>query len=321
MLRSLLLKKLLAYGNVALAVLVVVYVVAKLASLPPSRVDVPPVAEPAPEASSIEIAQVKHINDYKPILRSELFGKNALGKPKAPPKSAAPPPPQPKQEVVTALPLKLIGTVVAMEDDPQGSAIIENKSAGALKKTYFVGDEVMDGVVLKTIRRRMVVLENQRAERLEQLHLEEAEQAFRPVSAPAARSRADVLAERRNLASRIRATRPAVEGANRIFTFNRAELISELDANYDQLASNVDVRVVKDANGNVQGVQASNLSRTPLAQKFGLQEGDIVQSVNGQRIDSLERLYDIIEQNQNTSKFSVELLRGGRKQIFTYHLR
>lgn len=321
MLLSLLLKKFLAYGNVALAVFVVVYVVLKIAQLPPSTISEPELAGPTVDNSSIQIAQVKRVREYEPIIASDMFGKNARGKPKPQPKPEPPQKQEPKKEVVTSLPLKLIGTVVAHDGDPDGSAIIENRSGGVGKKTYFVGDEVMDGIVLTTIRRRMVVLDNQRADRLEQLYLHESDGNFRPVSRPVARSRADVMAERGNLAARIRASRPAVEGANRIFSFNRQELVAELESQYDELASSVDVQIVKDSNGNVQGVKASNISNTPLAQKFGLQDGDVVQSVNGQQIDSLDRLYDMVEQNQNTTKFSVQLMRGGQKQIFTYHLR
>lgn len=324
MLRSLLLKKTLAYGNAALAVVLAVYIVARVTEMPRTHVAALSVDQPAADSSAIQIDGIPKRGIYNPIVTSGIFGKNANGKPrqKAADKPKQAPPPQPKKEVVTALPLKLIGTVVAAEDDPAGSAIIENRSGAPVKNTFFVGDEVMDGVILKTIRRRMVVLDNTSANRLEQLYLEDDEQNFRAVSrAGTVRPRADVIAERRNLAARIRANRPAVEGANRIFTFSRAELIDEIKANYDELASNIDVRVVKDADGNVQGVQASNLSKTPLAKRFGIEDGDIVQSVNGEQVDSLDRVFDILDQNQSSSTFRVQLLRGGRPQIFTYHLR
>lgn len=322
MLRSLLLKKSLAYGNAILAVVLAVYVVYKIAGMPSSSVPDPNLSAAAPEAAKIEIAGVRPISEYNQIVKGDMFGEKARGRPASKnPAPKAAKAEEPKKEVVTTLPLKLVGTVTALENDPGGSAIIENRSGSVVKKTYFIGDEVMDGIVLQSIHRRMVVLDNQRANQLEQLYLEEANSKFRPVSRASARSRADVLGERGDLAARIRASRPAVEGSNRIFTFNRQELVAELEAQYDQLASSVDVRVVKDANGNVQGVQASNISKTPLGERFGIQDGDVVQSVNGQKIESLDSLYDMVDNNQNTTKFSVQLMRGGHKQIFTYHLR
>ncbi len=317
MLRSLLLKKLLSYGNAVLAICVVLLVTTQLLSLPSTHVDAREIVATEVDKSRVQIAEVGRRDTYNPIIDSEIFGSSAAGAPK-PKKETPKPKPKPKETAPTTLPLKLIGTVVSVDDDPFGSAIIENRSGAVAKKTYFVGDEVMDDVFVQTIRRRMVLLDNKRANRLEELMLEEGDSKFRPVSRAAGKSRNDA---RGDLASRVRASRPAVQGANRIFTFNRQELIDELEAKYDDLASKVDVRLVKDANGNVQGVQASNLASTPLAGKFGFQEGDVVQSVNGQKVDSLDRVYDIVEQNRNASTFRVQLLRGGRPQVFTYHLR
>lgn len=320
MLRGLFYKKLLSCVIAILAVALAAYVLNAFSGIGDGVSVEQKEALPA-ETPQIQLASVGRFSDYDAILKSEILGKDA------PPKKAkkpAPPPPKkpPKEKVITKLPLRLIGTVVSASVDPSGSAIIENRSGAPVKKTYFVGDEVMDKVFLKTIRRRAVVLENKRANRLETLQLEEGAKKFQPVKRPRPSSvRRPSPAAVRRVPAQTSRNRPALQGANRIFTLNRADTLRELEEKYDELASKVDVKIVRDAKGNVQGVQATNLSSTPLAAKFGFQEGDIVTSVNGQKVDSLDRVYDIVEKNRNATSFRVQLLRGGTPLTFTYHLR
>jgi endonuclease YncB( thermonuclease family) len=73
----------------------------------------------------------------------------------------------------------------------------------------------------------------------------------------------------------------------------------------------------KDPNGRVAGIQAQNLSAFPLAAVFGFQNGDIIQSVNGNVIDSEARIPELFEKYKDTRTFTVGILRNGQPQNIT----
>ena len=80
----------------------------------------------------------------------------------------------------------------------------------------------------------------------------------------------------------------------------------------DPIAKQLGVTIARDSSGKVTGVSAQNLSAFPLAGAWGFQDGDVVQSVNGDRIDSLERLSELYEKYKNTRTFQVGVVRNGQ---------
>ena len=202
----------------------------------------------------------------------------------------------------TRLPLTLYGTVVAGANDPLATAIIEVKEGATRVKTFYIGQAVMDRVILREVRPKEIILENQRTNTLEQLSL--------------TKKRTQIAANsvsplgRRNVASR--------SSSAPVRTFNKQQIADELRRNYEELASTMDVRVVKDSNGRIQGISASNIERSEVAKKLGFKENDILVSVNNEMIDSVDKVYEIIEKYRNVSIFRVGILRDGRPQYLTY---
>jgi len=66
-----------------------------------------------------------------------------------------------------------------------------------------------------------------------------------------------------------------------------------------------------DASGKINGITAANLSAFPIAAALGFQDGDVIQSVNGEQIDSPEKVMQLVEKNKNASSVSVGLIRNG----------
>lgn len=66
-----------------------------------------------------------------------------------------------------------------------------------------------------------------------------------------------------------------------------------------------------DASGNIAGITAGNLSNFPIAAVLGFQDGDVIQSVNGDRIDSPEKVMALIEKNKGAKSVSVGIVRNG----------
>ena len=118
-----------------------------------------------------------------------------------------------------------------------------------------------------------------------------------------------------------RAAPVAPQRAANLIEFKRDELAQKLMDNYEDIASKVDVRVKEDDQGNVIGLTASNLSGIPLAQELQLQDNDVLTSINNEKIESVEAVYDVIEKYRNASTFRLGLMRDGRPMYLTYRLQ
>jgi len=74
-------------------------------------------------------------------------------------------------------------------------------------------------------------------------------------------------------------------------------------------------------NGQVEGLQLQNIAQNEYAKRLGLQEGDIVRSVNGVRIRSMDEAMRLAAKLQQAPVIRVEVLRNGKTQTLTYRLR
>jgi endonuclease YncB( thermonuclease family) len=81
------------------------------------------------------------------------------------------------------------------------------------------------------------------------------------------------------------------------------------------IAKQLGVGLHKGANGQIDGIQAQNLSNTPAA-FFGFQDGDILSSVNGQQITSEDQIMDMYNNciNSGAKSFDVGVIRNGQPQ-------
>jgi endonuclease YncB( thermonuclease family) len=70
----------------------------------------------------------------------------------------------------------------------------------------------------------------------------------------------------------------------------------------------------KDANGNVAGITAQNIASLPFAGVLGFQDGDVLQSINGDIIDSEEKIMQLVDKYKNATSIDVGVLRNGTKQ-------
>lgn len=212
-----------------------------------------------------------------------------------------------QEEAETELPLRLWGTVVAGPQDPLSTAVIEVKEGAPTLGTYYLNQEVLKDVVLVEVRRKEVILDNRRTNRIEHLRMLEGEARLAAAASPPSR-RPAALARRRSSASEM-------------VTMDRKEFSQGLIDNYADLTNNVDVRVHKDSNGKVDGLTASNISTIPLARKLGIQDNDVLTSVNNEQIDSVEKVYEIVNKYRNASTFRIGILRNGKRKNITYRLR
>jgi len=249
----------------------------------------------APPAGNVPVAVAP-----ASLARFHLFGVTPLQ-----PGSAAPGAPSP----VTGLILR--GTL-ADRDPNAGVAVIDG--AGDGERAFRVGDEVLPGVVLAAIHADHVVLSRGGAEETLRLTRDtnpDPGNIVRPAPGMAKGSRTVTGAPA-----------SAAPVANIPAAPARADgelqaTLARLRANPEELLRRMQVVPVLDG-GRLAGVRvsASGADATLLAQA-GLQSGDVVTAVNGQRVDSLERGQQIVAGLASATSVRLTVLRNGKSTDVT----
>jgi type II secretion system protein C len=75
---------------------------------------------------------------------------------------------------------------------------------------------------------------------------------------------------------------------------------------------------VKD--GRTEGLKITGLEDTPLANLFGLRNGDIVQTVNGQDLSSKQKAFQVLKKARTQSNINLQLLRDGKAKELSFDL-
>ncbi|MDK1046436.1 MAG: type II secretion system protein N [Anaerolineales bacterium] len=277
------------------------------------RADLGPVSSP-PErdlSGNMALADVRPLEDYDLIVNTRLFGNAARWDPSSERATRALTSAQPASDELTEetkLPLTLRGTSVSGERDPFAVAIIEVRQGVTQTKAFYLDQEILPRVFLAEVRRKEVVLDNQNKNRLESLKLERSDSSAQRIPNPR------VMTARRRAPS-------AVSSRPRMLTLDRADITKRLEDEYARLASTIDIRVVKDDKGRVQGVTTDNIESIELANELGFQNGDVLTSINNEPVDSREKAAQIIQKYQNASIFRIGILRNGKPLTINYQVR
>ena len=306
MVRGLIIRRVFVLLDFALAVLIV----GTAGMIAVSLVDIP-VEE---DASSVaELPQnsrggglVIDVGDraaYDVILANGLFGEAGRWDPGAEPVEPEKPLPGPDIEE-TELHLKLVGTIALSDRDPFGCAFIENLDERGSLATFRLDDEVVEKVTLIEVYKREVVLLNERDSppKKERLSMEDEEGGE---SKRAANSPTPAMRARRRSAETV--------------TLSKQEFTQDIWNNYADLVK-IKPTLYRDAKGKVAGVTADKIGNVPVAKKLGLSNGDVLQTVNGEKIDSQQKIMEMVQKYRNSSSFSIGILRNGRTKVITYRL-
>lgn len=242
------------------------------------------------------LASVKSRADYASIIGSGLFG--AAGRREVVAATAEAPSAEPVK--ITELRLKLCGTAATHPKDIYASAVILNEDNNTVR-SYGIGDAVVEAVTLEEIHQRKVILFNKAKNEREELRAEDYEDDLLAAAAPASGA-------------------PAAPASAENVTLKKAELVQELFTNYAEIASQVKPELYTDESGNIAGITASNIESIPMAQKLGVRDGDVLQSVNNEPIDSEQKIYELINKYRNATSIRVGILRNGRPVTVTYNL-
>ena len=313
MLRGLALRQTFIVANILLILALGVLVAATLREFLATPPDIGSVSSPLVRGASEDedLGGVQPRDNYDLIVSSRLFGSAARYDPRRKPATETSPPVEPPPSEVTEetkLPLKLFGTSVSGVGDLFAVAIIEVRQGGTRTKAFYLGQEIMSNVFLKEVRRKEVVIDNRRNRRMENLTLDRSEANPQGSSSPRAFSAG------RPVAARV-GTRP------QMITLDRADITKRMEEEYARLASTIDIKVVKDDQGRIQGVTTDNIESIELAAELGFKNGDILTSINNEPVDSQEKGAQIIQKYRNASIFRIGILRDGQPLYINYRVR
>ena len=256
-------------------------------------------------AASLDVAQPESRDVYARIVDSGLFGPAARGHREEPEPE---PDPEPVDIIDHGLPLRLLGTAAPTENNPLATAAIENSSRRTVN-IYYTDDVVMDRITLAEVYKRRVVLYNEATNERLVLKMDDDEEEEQ---APVATARADSP-------RRTPREQPDSGGGNEV-VLDRNEVVMELAANYGELVDTIQPELYYGDNGEVAGVTARNIGQAPIAERFDLREGDVIQTVNGIPIDSEDRIAEIVQRFGELNVFRVGILRNGQQRMMTYRL-
>lgn len=263
---------------------------------------------------------------YNSIVKSNLFGQ--AGKfaaiRTAKPEESKPVTPVDGPPVETKLNLVLKGTLVAGKTSPFSSATILIKEKNIGQKSFFIGDEVIDKVFLRKISKKEVHIENMRiaSGRMEVLKhkLEFGNNGSVPVAVTRTSSDASSgkPAEKRFLRTSSQKVRRT---ASTIVTLDRKDIVEKLNRDYEKLASTMDVIEEKDAQGKLLGLSTPDIESIPVAKELGFKNGDVLTSINGEKVTSQDQVASLANKYQNAGVVRIGFLRGGNAMTTTYRLR
>ena len=242
-----------------------------------------------PAGLAAPMASVATLPRLTTMLAVPLFGVLKVDSKPAPKVVAKPAP-----VVLPPLTLKLLGTVVA---GPNSAAIIA-KRAGARQEVFFIADTIQPGVVLKSVEVAAIVVT--RAGRQERISLEQGAKgalAYTPAATPA----------------------PVRSNGIRNKHMNRAHVQRQLQ-NFPALLSQARV-LPHFVNGKPSGYVITEIAPKSLYQQAGLQNGDIILSINGQRITGPKQAMSMYTSLKQANALDLEFMRGGQVQHTHYDIR
>lgn len=275
-------------------------------------------------AKALSVIQAR--SAYEGVISSNLFGGAGQVNSQTPPPVEEKKEEPPAAEEETALPLTLRGTSMTDGSDPlMSSAIVENKSNNSAG-SFYIGEAVMENVTLETVRQREVVLLNKNTNKKELLRMEDADKQIASATTAAAEEKpgkpgAGPAKPGAPAASAAAAAAPGKRDTPSRITLKRDEVMQQFFVNYTDIVSKIKPQPYTDpASGKVTGFTATGLNDIPLAKTLDLRDGDVLQTINNEVVDSEAKVIELINKYQNATVFRLGIVRDNAPRVVTYRI-
>ena len=187
----------------------------------------------------------------------------------------------------TALNLKLLGTLTGSGD--RSRAIIEDGQSQ--KQGLYKKDDTVQGGVIKAIKRNMVIVS---VNGEDQILLLEDEQKKRQA-----------------------AKGPGAAGGGNTIRLARADVEQSM-RNIGLLMTQARWQPSFDPSGQPEGIAVNRIRPGSLVAKMGIGNGDVIQSVNGKDIRSMDDIMSAYGQFRSAESVQIQVKRGDNKETLSY---
>jgi len=196
-------------------------------------------------------------------------------------------------ETPTQLPLRLLGTIAG---DPSVARAIIEEGQGKTQNLYRVGQSVAGARIEEIGRNSVVLLVNGQREILEMALGSSPEGTPEPPKGPAPSPG--------KVAEVIKSPSP-----HNFQIINKQALLTMIGG-YEAIFKAVEDKVKPYNDGKVKGLQINGLDDISMAPYVGLQNGDVIASVNGQNLDTMQKAWQVFQKARNQPDLDVQIMRG-----------
>lgn len=274
-----------------------------------SLIDLPPVPPVQKTAVALATPKSPELKDFMPILKRNLFDPDGSS-PSTFSKERAT-----LTSETTMIPItqianqyKLTGTVVGAQSE-YSKAMLEDKKTGE-QTSFRLGGEIQEGIKIVAIRRFSIHLDNHG--RREVLNLD-MEDKLSP-------QRGRFASRKSQPVRQLNPNEKIVRTGQNSWLLDRRYVESELN---DMSRLITDVRAVPNLtkDGTADGFKLFAIRRGSLFSKIGLRNGDVVRSVNGLRLNSIEEGLETFQALRHEDNLSIEVVRNKQAKTLTYNIQ
>lgn len=244
---------------------------------------------------------------YASLKKSELFGPQSS-------KDAGPPVVIEEKPPETTLNLDLLG-IVAQEGDGLDLATISNTRTRSVDN-YGVGDAVLPDVTIVEIRdHEVILLRSGKPETLPMIFSGKG-----PQGNPGFRGGRPPPFPTRETSRESSSNDAIVEISDYNRSIYKANLMGQVNQNLASLLSNfrTSPNIV---DGKPSGLSIDQIGSDPISSRAGIKAGDIVKSINGKSVNSIDGILGLGESLKNARKINVVIERDGRHRTLAYTIK
>lgn len=206
----------------------------------------------------------------------------------------------------TDLKVVLLATVVA-EPDTYSSALIAEEKGKEGAVGYGLGDELLGEATIYRIEQRRVIIKRTDGT-LEYIAMEEGKSFSKEGDSGGGKGDGEEDDD-------------GIEKAGDNKFIVDQEVIDAALENPEKLYSQIRAVPHKGADGEIDGYRLSGIRRKSVFHNLGIKNGDVVHSVNGKGLDSMQNAMEAYNSLQNDKNFSFEITRRNQRQTFEYEIR
>ena len=258
--------------------------------------------DPIPMKEEVEIITCKNPlppSKHKIIVERNIFGSSGLSPVKENRKREKADEPA----SILRAQLRLIATVAG--DDQVACAVIENLKS-KIQEVYKAGD-VIEGAQIERIGRNKIFLFY--GEKSEVLNLCITREVFDPVE----KDEEPVVAQRQNAVESVNAISPA-EGI-----INKKAYVAQVHG-MEAFLENMNVAPYI-VNEKEEGLCITGLDDLNMAGYFGFENGDVIQTINGQTLTDKQKAFQVLKKARSQSSLNCRLLRNKQTMDLSFEVK